>query len=81
MATPSQLRAGAAAVDITPPIGVTLAGSLTRREAASVLDRLQARCVVLESGGTRIAFVLLDLIALDNADTARVREVVAKAAA
>ncbi|MBI5393669.1 MAG: neutral/alkaline non-lysosomal ceramidase N-terminal domain-containing protein, partial [Verrucomicrobia bacterium] len=38
-------------------------------------------CVVLESGGTRIAFVLLDLIALDNADTARVREVVAKAAA
>ena len=79
MATASQLRAGAAAADITPPIGVTLAGSLTRREAASVLDPLHARCVVLESGGTRIAFVLLELIALDNADTARVREVVARA--
>lgn len=80
MASPSQLCAGAAAVDITPPVGVTLAGSLTRREAASVLDRLHARCVVLESGGARIAFVLLDLIALDNNDSARVREVVAKAA-
>lgn len=74
------LRAGAAVVDITPPVGVSLAGSLTARCAKSVLDPLFARAVVLESGGTRIAFILLDLIALDNDDTARARAAASKAA-
>jgi len=65
------LRAGAAVADITPAVGISLAGSLTQRSAKSILDPLHARAVVLESGGTRIAFVLLDLIALNNDDTAR----------
>lgn len=71
--------AGAAAVDITPPIGTTLAGALTRRVSTSVLDPLHARAVVLESGGTRIAFVLLDIIALGNEDAAAARLAVSEA--
>lgn len=74
------LRAGAAVADITPAVGVSLAGSLTGRSAKSILDPLHARAVVLESGGVRIAFVLLDLIALNNDDTARARAAAAKAA-
>ena len=74
------LRAGAAVADITPAVGISLAGSLTRRSARSIFDPLHARAVVLESGGTRVAFVLLDLIALDNDDTARARAAAARAA-
>ena len=66
-------RAGAAEADITPPVGISLAGSLTGRASKSILDPLHVRAVVLESGGTRIAFVLLDLIAFNNEDTARAR--------
>lgn len=73
-------RAGAAVVDITPPVGISLAGSLTGRAAKSILDPLHARAVVLEAGGTRIAFLLLDLIALNNDDTARARAAAAEAA-
>lgn len=75
-----QLLVGAAEADITPPIGITLAGALTRRVSASVLDPLHARAVVLESGGTRVAFVLLDIIALGNEDAAAARQAVAEAA-
>jgi hypothetical protein len=73
------LRAGAAVADITPPVGISLAGSLTARAAKTILDPLHARAVVLESGGTRIAFVLLDIIALNNDDTARARAAASKA--
>ncbi len=58
------IRAGAAEIDITPPVGVALAGSLTRRDSTGVLDPLHARAVIIESGDTRIAFVLLDIIML-----------------
>ena len=74
------LLAGAAVVDITPPVGISLAGSLTGRAATSILDPLHARAVVLESGGTRLAFVLLDLVAFGNDDAARARAAAGKAA-
>jgi hypothetical protein len=80
MSNAHPLRAGAAVADITPAVGISLAGSLTGRSAKSILDPLHARAVVLESGGVRVAFVLLDLIALNNDDTARARAAAAKAA-
>jgi len=80
MSNAHPLRAGAAVADITPVVGVSLAGSLTGRSAKSILDALHARAAVLESGGVRVAIVLLDLIALNNDDTARARAAAAKAA-
>jgi neutral ceramidase len=74
------LRAGAAVADITPPVGISLAGSLTGRASTSILDPLHASAVVVESGGTRIAWVLLDLVAFGNDDAARARAAAAKAA-
>lgn len=59
-----QLLVGAAEVDITPPVGTALAGSISPRPATGVDDPLTVKAVVLESGGTRLAYVLLDLIAL-----------------
>ena len=58
-----QLLAGAAAAVITPPLGVSLCGSMNDRAAEMVHDDPHARCLVLDNGDARVAFVVLDLIA------------------
>jgi neutral ceramidase len=63
-AVPGQeFRAGAAKVEITPPIGFAMWGYGARHEAPSVgvLDPLHARALVLAAGSERIALVSLDL--------------------
>ncbi|MEZ5351192.1 MAG: hypothetical protein R2762_01020 [Bryobacteraceae bacterium] len=55
------LRAGAAAADITPEEWpVRLIGNFGYNPADSAHDRLHARALVLDDGGTRIAIVLID---------------------
>ncbi len=61
---PDQLLVGAAEVDITPPVGTALAGSLQPRTSEGVEDPLTIKAVVLASGGVKLAYVLLDLIKL-----------------
>ena len=77
------LRAGAAAVKITPPKGAPLAGYYYNRAAEGVHDDLYAKALVLEQGETRVAFVVCDLISLSRpiveearrliTDTSRIR--------
>jgi neutral ceramidase len=57
------IRAGAAKIDITPPIGAAMWGYAARRDAASigVDDPLHARALVLEVGKQKLAIVSLDL--------------------
>jgi hypothetical protein len=57
------LQAGAASVDITPPVGHPLWGYASRHDApcTGVLDPLRARVLVLAAGTERIALVSLDL--------------------
>ncbi|MBI4605887.1 MAG: hypothetical protein HY721_28315, partial [Planctomycetes bacterium] len=57
------VMAGAAAVKITPPLGVPLAGYYHERGSTGVHDDLHAKALVLEAGGTAAALVALDLIA------------------
>ena len=55
------LRAGAAKVDITPPEGVSLDGSISKNGPfVGVHDPLHARALVLDDGSTRIAIVIVD---------------------
>src|SRR5688572_30648295 len=61
-----ELRAGAAAVKITPPKGAPLAGYYYNRAAEGVHDDLYAKALVLEQGGTQVAFVVCDLISLSR---------------
>ncbi len=63
VAAGDELRAGAAKVDVTPPIGIPMWGYGARHDAPSVgmLDPLHARAVVLEVGQKRIAIVRLAL--------------------
>jgi neutral ceramidase len=58
--------AGAAAVKITPPKGAPLAGYYYNRAAEGVHDDLYAKTLVLEQDGTRVAFVVCDLISLSR---------------
>src|SRR4051794_15181433 len=64
----SSLKAGAAAVKITPSLDRTvyIAGYDNNRVAESIHDDLWARALVLDDGKTRMAFVSCDLIGLSN---------------
>lgn len=66
----SQFRAGAAVIDITPPLDVGLLTSSVRGEwkpFESVRSPLKARALVLEFGGQRVALLSLDLLGLTSA--------------
>ena len=57
-----ELRVGAAAVVITPPAGIPMAGYYSERGAQGVHDDLHAKAIVIEAGGRAAALVVLDLI-------------------
>lgn len=62
-ASADELQAGAAVIDITPPVGHPLWGYAARHDKPSdgILDPLRARALVLGVGSERIALVSLDL--------------------
>ncbi len=69
------LRAGAAEVVITPPVGTLLEGYGARTEPSiGVHDDLTAQALVLDDGRTRVGLLTCDLIGVDRHLTARVRQ-------
>ena len=72
--------AGAAEIDITPAVGVAMAGALTRTDSVGVADPLHARAVILGTEQARVAFVLLDALFIGNEDARRARQAFAEAA-
>lgn len=59
------LRAGAARVEITPPIGVDLTGFIARENPCTgVRDPLYARALVVDDGSRRLAMLSCDLLGL-----------------
>jgi len=72
---PRQLRAGAAASNITPRLGTSINGYFTDRSATHVHDELHARCLVLDNGRARLAVVVCDscMIPREVTDAARRR--------
>ena len=73
MAAETGLRGAAGKADITPDKPAYLAGYEMNRLSAGVHDRLMARCLTLESGGTRIAFVSCDVIGLPRYQVEKIR--------
>jgi hypothetical protein len=59
-------RAGAAASNITPPLGAPLVGGWNSPPAEHVHDELYARCLVLDDGRTKLVFVLVDSLGLSR---------------
>lgn len=61
------MKAGAAKVDITPTLGIQLAGDIGRhRPAQRVLDPLYARALVLEQDGRQFCILSIDSLAIDT---------------
>lgn len=72
------LQAGFAAVDITPPLGVYLAGHFNARQANGIHDPLTAQALVFELGDERIALVGADLVGIPGELTSLVLERLSK---
>lgn len=47
-------------LDVTPPLGVSIAGGMQNQKARYVHDPLYARCLVLDDGASKLVFVLVD---------------------
>lgn len=70
------IRAGSARVEITPPVGTSLAGYFADRVSDRVIDPLYAKALVFESGGERIALVSCDVICMPAAIADPARELI-----
>ncbi|MCX8108068.1 MAG: neutral/alkaline non-lysosomal ceramidase N-terminal domain-containing protein, partial [Verrucomicrobiae bacterium] len=77
-AFPAEFMAGVAAVDITPPLGLPLAGYYHERLADGVLDPLFAKALVIRSGNDHAVVVALDLIEVPVNVTERTRQRIEK---
>jgi len=69
----SGLRAGAACLDITPPVGTCLAGYFHDRRASGIHDPLHAKALVVEDGSQVVAVVACDLIAIGRETVEKIR--------
>ncbi|GAB3925572.1 hypothetical protein [Larkinella terrae] len=57
-------QAGAAQVDITPPLGTLINGDFITHYARSIHDPLFAKALVLQQGDTLVALVIVDICAM-----------------
>ena len=73
-----ELRVGAAAVSITPPVGAALAGYYSPRQASAVHDELYASALVMEQDGSRAAMVVCDLLTLPRGIVLQSRQIIAQ---
>jgi neutral ceramidase len=72
------LQVGRAAVTITPPAGMPMAGNYATRLAKGVLDDLRVRAVVLEKDGVKAAIVVLDFSNIGRPMVAQLRRAAAR---
>jgi hypothetical protein len=75
----ADVRVGVASLDITPPLGIPMAGYYHARGADGVLDPLWIKALVIEAGGQRVALVTLDLISVTRAITDEARAAIEQA--
>ena len=71
------LQAGYAKVDITPPLGIDLAGYFSRRIAKGVLDPLYAVAVAISSGEETVILVSMDCLGISTPYATKFREAIA----
>lgn len=62
----NSLKAGFARVDITPMMGIDIAGYFVKRVADGVLDTLEANALAVEAGGEKAVMVVIDHCGLDK---------------
>src|SRR5688572_16039358 len=74
------IRAGAARVDITPPVGISMVGYYIREGVSQAIQRpLTATSLVLDAGGLRFAILACDIAFIQDPAAREIREQIAKA--
>ena len=72
-----QLRAGAAKVNITPPVGTPLSGYTTRKEVSQgIHDELYAKALVLGDGERTLALITTDLLGFYGDFVDKIRDLI-----
>ncbi len=74
----AELKVGAAAVVITPPQGISMAGYYSARGSEGIHDDLFSKALVLDDGKTRVAIVALDLISTSRSLVEEARAAIEK---
>ncbi len=69
-------RAGAAASNITPPLDRPIIGGWNSPPGTHVHDELYARCLVLDDGTTRLAFVICDNLGIGRGVYDKARQII-----
>lgn len=75
------MKAGVSRVDITPPLNTPMMGYADlelKRRGETIRDRLNATALAFENGGKTCVVISLDVIIVDEADTATIRAGIAK---
>ncbi|MBI3856909.1 MAG: hypothetical protein HY293_14575, partial [Planctomycetes bacterium] len=57
-------RAGAAASNLTPPLGEPIVGGWNSPPATQIHDELHARCFALDDGKSKLVFVICDNVGI-----------------
>jgi hypothetical protein len=74
-----RLIIGAVEIDITPPIGVPMAGYAARKgNSAGIHDPLMAQALYLQNGSDEIMILTCDLIGIDLNITSKIRDDISK---
>ena len=68
--TKIDFKAGFSRVDITPPLGVPMAGYTFLRKASAVLDRLELNALAVSDGRRTTVLMAADLLDLQDCDYA-----------
>jgi hypothetical protein len=74
----AEFRVGAAAVDITPPVGIAMAGYYSTRLSEGTLDSLHAKAIVFEQDAARAALVAVDLVTIARPAVDAARRLIAQ---
>ena len=69
---------GAARMVVTPPLGVSLAGSYNDRRADGLHDDIYARAVVIDDGATQAAIVSVDVLGVSRATCVGARRLIVR---
>ncbi len=69
-------RAGAAKSNITPYLGGGIIGGWAAPEATHIHDELHARCLLLDDGSTKLAFVVVDILGLKQKLTEKAKRII-----
>ena len=72
------LQAGFARLDITPPLGHTLAGYFHARVADGILDPLELNAIAIGNGTDTVILITADLISMDARQSLTIRELIEK---